>query len=374
MYVTNNFAFFMPFSLILSSLIISVLSTQGMRKKINFKQDRSSLFLLFSFSVTLLISLLHNSSSRMFMNIAGLLIFLLVAIVFLNKIQSVDFKLSLIYKSSLYFVSLLIFTPILLYGIKFTDYFGYQGIFYNPNSFGNIVSTFSVLLFSFFTPNVLEKNITKVKVLSYLLLLFILFYLMLLSSSRSSILTTIFVYSLIIFQVLRDKKSTIRINKYIILLVVTTFIFLVFMSGIFNDLFETRLINKFSRHEDEITSGRVYVWKIIVDKANFFGNGTEFMKNLPIGAHNTYLSILGQFGFVNLILYLLILLRIIIRSYCFLIRSYSKYRYIPFFITIALIMLSFTEGMLMKYSMLITFLSYGSIINFKHYEDTTNNQ
>ncbi|MGS4343980.1 hypothetical protein ACKUSY_00005, partial [Myroides odoratus] len=134
----------------------------------------------------------------------------------------------------------------------------------------------------------------------------------------------------------------------------------------FREAMDKHFFGKFVKKKSNLLDGRGETWNIIIDNMNFLGHDSYFMSSLPFAPHNTYLSILAQFGILFLMMFLALMIHILWTSYSFSKNDSSLYKYLPLIITINFLILSMTEGMLMKYTMLIVFLAYSCILNFKN--------
>ncbi len=362
LYMTNNLNFTVYLSLVFSAFVMTVLFIKKNKVSYNDTQKTNNI-LIYLFSITMSISFVLNNTLEDFFNIVGLLLFLLISTVLLPNIGTQSLNLKYIYKTSLYLIPILIFVPIPFIGLNYSILYGYQGIFFNPNSFGIVVSTFLIVVISYFIPNSISKKTSNLSKLMFVSLIITTMILLLLSNSRTSIIVVLVVGCLIILQMFREKNTISFKQKRRLVLILTIGLIIVVFTGVIEELFVNMFLEKFKNNESDITNGRSLVWKEIIDNRRLFGNGRQFLLDLPIAPHSTYFSILAQFGSVNLFIYILIIFRMFRASYLFMTNSMSPYRFLPISITTAFILLSFTEGMLMIYTMFISFLSYGSILD-----------
>lgn len=131
------------------------------------------------------------------------------------------------------------------------------------------------------------------------------------------------------------------------------------------DLLDRFIVSKFQAKlgNGDVLSGRGIVWEYTFNNAGLFGGGRDFYEQagIEIGAHNTFISILGQYGWMSLLLLLLFLVVSFIYCLRYTILSNDNYKYFPILIFVCFLTLSMAEGMLFKMSMLATFCCIGTV-------------
>src|SRR5690606_7287271 len=66
------------------------------------------------------------------------------------------------------------------------------------------------------------------------------------------------------------------------------------------------ILSKFDNKSADLLDGRGSVWKQTLSDASLFGNGESyFIDNVGLGAHNTFIHILGVYGWVPMIIFCL---------------------------------------------------------------------
>lgn len=240
----------------------------------------------------------------------------------------------------------------------------YSGIFYSSNAFGNTIAAFSsVCIASMFVNLSNKKNVTK-----QLVILLLLFYLILMSGSRTSIiamLITLIIPSLILL--LRKELNIVQIfkmlSKYLVALIVVLLI--ISRVEIINNAFQTRIIDKFIKKSENQLDGRGEVWIETLKSASLFGNGRDHFATLGLGhgAHNTFISLLGQYGWATLIIFSAFILYVLFKSIKSIILNQSYLQYYTLTTGLSFIFLSLGEAMLMKFSMFLFFITIGSLEN-----------
>src|SRR5690606_9951615 len=96
------------------------------------------------------------------------------------------------------------------------------------------------------------------------------------------------------------------------------------------DYIYSLMFGKYVRSYQDISSGRSRIWLgTLKTGVCLFGNGEEyFMRTYNIGdAHNTFIQILGAYGLLSFILFIIIYVYIIIKS----IKTFKYPEFICFF-------------------------------------------
>lgn len=346
------------------------------REKVHF--DYKSLITIYLFILFSGISSFINSDIQLL--ISSLVIFLLYYTSFsiLPSLSKVNIN-ELIYRSIVISHILIIIIPILLYGF---DSDPYRSIFHNPNTLGGMVATlFAVILSTFlfdiekFIINSKNGKITFPRIFFNILILFGLMYLAVLSGSRASLLALIIVFLIsltyLIIYLIKVKKIVSFISKGALLMGIVTLVIASLLKFTqFNDFLYFNIIYKFERKsaEGDVLDQRGDVWLQTIEEASLFGNGSSyFSSSFDIGAHNTFINILGRLGWAPFIMFVILLIILIIYSIKHTLKnSDDKYKYMPLTLCVCFLMLSMTELMLFKLSMLGMFLSIGAIqISYK---------
>jgi O-antigen ligase len=95
--------------------------------------------------------------------------------------------------------------------------------------------------------------------------------------------------------------------------------------------------------------------------------------HLGLGAHNTYISILGQFGIVVAIPFVGMVTIMLKETFEFARRYYMQdtYALVPLASMTCFVTLSLAEGMLMKSSMFMAFIMAGYSFSYRRERDYT---
>ena len=217
-----------------------------------------------------------------------------------------------------------------------TRLYGYEGIFYNSNSLGQVVCTLMVIVFSSRNGvNIFNSAIFRLVVLAALFLVLIL------TSSRLSLLVVVLVYlaSFLLNRNISRTKTKGLVRSVLILLAL----------GIFwtplKNLVELSVMSKFERKQGDISSGRTELWKVGISNAGFTGLGRDYYMQAGLdnhSAHNTFVSITVQSGYLAGFSYFMFWLSML---YHFFRSRTDPLNRLGFLLTLCFILLSFGESM-----------------------------
>lgn len=173
----------------------------------------------------------------------------------------------------------------------------FRGIFYNPNSMGQYASTSASICFGALIAGFNLKR--PVKALIFVSIPVLIVFL-LASNSRGAILA---LGLSIITGVYFSKRGNIfKMNRKIVggILLIGISI----LSGYYFGVIDPMLDKMIMRSESDISGGRMEIWQSALTEFSFFGHGQNYFVELGTsGAHNTFISHLGQYGFFIAILY-----------------------------------------------------------------------
>lgn len=265
----------------------------------------------------------------------------------------------------------LLLLPILLDRINSMPY---QGIFYNPNSLGGVAVTVFVVFASMFFGEI-EKvifyenhGISRNMILNVLIMLGLLL-LIASSASRTSFLAgLIAIVTGLLFLVVTAFRYKRVTNLFMKSAIITPFaILFYFVANLFlplNDIINRNIIEKFQRKSGDILDRRGDVWVQTIQEAGLFGKGQGFFTEyIGISSHNTFISILGMYGWVPFVVYGVFFIMAFYYSVRYCLNSNSKYKYLPVLMLVTFLSLSMAENMLYKLSMLATFILVGVCMN-----------
>lgn len=364
-------------SVLIGMTVILILPLILLFKKRNYEINIFSLIFMFLFLIASMFSAYLNGDINLIIS-AGMILILYIASMIIIPSLLENRSNKIVYKSIMISHLPIIFFPLVIYGINSTPY---RGIFYNPNSFGSIVATLFATMFALFLFKLENYYMNKKQSIRNLmfnfLLLFAIFFLIVLSGSRTSVLTAVGIVligiSIVFIRLFRSKKAVPLIKSFFVgsVLIVGSAVLMKVTS--FYEYLYFNILYKFEIKSDDVLDNRGIVWEVTLKEAGLFGQGSDYFNQTLVGAHNTFISILGEYGWIPLILFCIIIIYGLIKS---LIYAFSKvqdqYKFLPIMFMVCFILLSMGEGMMFKLSMIAMFFSVGSTIrsksNIKEYE------
>jgi hypothetical protein len=267
------------------------------------------------------------------------------------------------------FAYLLGHIPFLLFSTLASEirFISYSGIFSNPNSLGTVAATTFIVYLPFIYRN-LEKIISTPK-FKYIIILFgnssillFLFFLTIISSSRTNFIAavTVFVVTFLLFMYKNLKKnklsSGLTYRIFIILFVYIFSIMVILQFTYFGELVNNSIVSKFEKKSEDILASRGVLWSTTINDASLFGHGREYFPGSIRGSHNSFISILGQYGVISAIVFVLLCLNLLFYGYKYAIKTNDNINFLlPISITLLFILQSMGEGMFLKSTMLLMF-------------------
>jgi len=370
---------------IVLSLLLLLLS--GITIRIEEYGFLSNIFFLVSGFILIILTFLYSRDLVMKVDTLIIVYFLFILIGFISALKNQDFYsfLSIVKLLFLYMFTITLmfnnFKYISINSVLFTFiasfiiiiYFSlkdhplnqrvsvYSGLFDNPNSMGVFAATlFSV---SFVLILINEKKV--VRIFSLLMLVSGIYFIMI-SGSRTSFLTVcivvlIWIVSYVI-TLIKEKRLRTRLLKWIFpsILIVLFCSILFFESELFVD-FQENIIDKFDEKTGNITSSRTSIWLYIINEAGLFGQGAHHLKQeTGLSAHNSFLSIIIEYGWLTGLFYILFWIVAIVKSYLFFLRSdSSKYSLLPIILISNYILLSTMEVLTVHVSAILAMFIVG---------------
>ena len=187
---------------------------------------------------------------------------------------------------------------------------------------------------------------------------------MIISSSRTSFITVIVLLlftSIYLFKKIFYSKYKIRVitlKRVFILMFIFTFIInIIYNFTSIKDVIQLSIFNKFEMKSANITDGRSERWIMVLNEINALGHGSKHYKLAP---HNTFISLLGQYGIFAVFFYILFLINSLKISLRF-IKINNCYNFLPFLSITSFICLSMGESMMLKTNMLLIYFSLSTI-------------
>jgi O-antigen ligase len=224
----------------------------------------------------------------------------------------------------------------------------YAGIFVNPNSTGGVFATFGAIALAHF----LGENSRKR--LAYALLAAFAIGIVLLTRSRGSLASLGLCVAIVWFvmayrSVVSFRQARIFVGLNLAGIVGAWLLWPVLVVP----LLEKVYFKTFDR--GDVTDGRYDLWSYYLSESVAMGRGRDFLLGETRGAHNTFISITVQYGWIAGIAFLLFCIIMLWRAYRFAKIDQSKLRYLPLFACLSFLSLSMIEGMMMKSAMLVMF-------------------
>lgn len=338
-----------------------------------FKRDEikfhiPTLIVMYFFALACSLSGLVNSDMMSLVNGIVFLMLYLTSFSFVHSFKGIQVN-KLVFKAIFVSHIPIVFLPLLFDGVSIG---AYKGIFYNPNSFGNIATTLFVSLFALFLYK-LESRITgtekrKEGLIVQLLLLFFIFFLIIMSGSRTSIIAAVAVMVVglifLIGYLIKARKIIPLITRGSVMGFVCTLIIVLLVK--FTPIYEYLYFNilyKFERKSGDLLDGRGGAWEQTINEAGLLGRGSDFFSRTNVAAHNTFINILGETGWVSLAMFVLFLTIIAYTSTKYVLKANGdRYKYLPVMLLICFVFLSMGESMLFKLIMLTLFFSTGTTV------------
>ncbi|WP_175615807.1 hypothetical protein [Piscibacillus halophilus] len=274
----------------------------------------------------------------------------------------------------------LIIFPLIINGF---DTNPYSGIFYNPNSMGTVAGTIFAVLFAGFLSD-LEYFIRgykidnkKINIFIHGSLLLFSFYLITVSSSRTSFLAAILcvlvgITYLSVYLIKTKKFLSFIVKGGIFSGISALLLMLILKFTRLNEAIYNNIFYKFELRGSQsgVLSSRDDIWGKTIQEAGAFGNGNNYFTEMGIGAHNTFISILGEYGWFSLIIFITFLIIGLYYSAKYSLCDVNdRYKYVPLMMFIIFITRSMGEVMIFKISMIAMFFSLGAVMKRKAFAE-----
>lgn len=233
----------------------------------------------------------------------------------------------------------------------FTTY-RFKGIYKNPNFAGGEAATLCAISCSLF----LQRFISSKNKSLLLPLLSIIFstIIVISTNSRNSVGVIGIILLFFVFLTLRNLNDR---NNFLKILAILFIIIVIVNFSPISDIFKSsisELYEKINRRTGDELGGRQEIWKVVFDRMKFFGNGE---KN-EISAHNTFLSMLDQYGIIPCFLLTLFVIVGVIKSILLALdKNYHDMKFMPLFFFLCFGISCMFEQMLLKNSMLLCLYS-----------------
>jgi len=351
--------------------IALLLITLVLFRKIKLEYNKSLIMLLALFVFTSVISAFFNSDRAMVFDVVVLFsLFIATSVISHSYLKDSTGKV-VVFTLLLSHVPIIII-PLIRDGL---GTFPYMGIFDNPNSFGLVaVTVFAVFLALFLSK--LEKRLfyiekpSRLIMLLYFFLATLSFLVVVFSASRTSFLAGIIVSVIgLFFIVLFSIKNKLAINllfKAILGLPIIWGLYLIVNKYIpLRFYIDDIILSKFDRKSSNVLDGRNFIWEKTIGEAKIFGNGTSYFNDqIGLGAHNTFIHVLGVYGWLPMIMFTLFIA--VALYYCIrFVFSDNDYKYLPLIIFTIFLALSMGENQFYRVTMIASFILIGLVANNK---------
>jgi len=332
------------------------------KRKFDIYFKMSHLIVTFTLILLSLMSSIKNEELTLFISNLALVLIFYIGYYFYNFIYKASvYKYDEFIKVAL-LISLLMIWMIIKYPATNVVY---RGIYENPNTMGVMLVTALILNIAIFfglMESILNKRIILINLL--VSISFPIFFHLTLTLSRTSIIAYIvtFLLTYITYSIRAIYKGRLTsILKHTLFLILIIGIVIYYLPS---DLLEP-IQNKFEQKSGDTLDLRGYIWATTIRDSGLLGQGSNYFDNTFIlGAHNTFISLLGRYGYAYTIIILIIWIWLGIKSFLYTIKSISNiYLYFPFTTWLGVSLLSMAEVMLFKPIMLVFFLSLALLTN-----------
>jgi len=356
------------------SLLILLVFVALKKDKVNYNRSLTITFYLFTL-LSFLSALLNSDMGLLYGSIVLFVLYIILTIVFVNLIRSDG--------NRFVFNSILIsHVPLIALSFLFGTYGGggsFQGIFYTSNAMGSVAATVFILILTVFLNNLelyatTKKRGLRRKLIGTFILSLLSFMLIVITGSRTSFVAGVTVIVLGLFfllcSLLRKRRLLNLVIKSASLVIATgTAYFVVSLIIPINELLDRYIVSKFNQKagSGDILDGRGYIWSETFDRAGLFGGGRDFFSAFSHSSHNTFISLLGQYGWIPVFFFICFLLLSAFYSLKYAFHaSGDKYRYLPILMLIGFVALSMGESMMFKLSMLATLCCTGVVSTYNY--------
>lgn len=297
-------------ALALAYIIIFIIFLLGLLRRyrdFSIFVDKRYLLLSILFLTSNLVSVISNAEVNLILSSLQYFSVYFVLIIVASNLQlnMGILKISLVF-CWMHFIFLLLATVLSL-----PVTYPFLAIFDNSNTMGVLATSLFVTSFTIFLSLPRKKS-------NFFHFIFIVFSFILIvySGSRNALITSLTI--ILISIVIKQYKQIRKVQRNILYLFLNTIKWPLTITGIlivtyfsFQTFFKENILAKFERKAStgDVFDQRTYIWERTFQEASLFGNGsTYFESNFGIGAHNTFVAILGQFGIISSIVFLLLIL------------------------------------------------------------------
>jgi len=227
----------------------------------------------------------------------------------------------------------------------------YAGVFNNPNALGGVLATFATALIA------RAMTVSGVRRSWYVIAIMAIAILTLLTRNRAAIGAIVACFAIVL--ALWLPTAAFRLRSLVLLMaacVTLPFILSYVWPTVIQPVADKFLYNEGT--EGGVTSGRSDIWMAYLSQSTLLGRGRDILDMYEHAAHNTYISLIAQFGWIAGLLFLFFVLTQLVQTW--ILRHRSPSGYLAFMSVLTFLILSLTEGMLMK-STMFTMLLFASV-------------
>lgn len=254
-----------------------------------------------------------------------------------------------------YLICVLILTASIISTGKFS-LSGFEGVFNNPNAMGILCNYFIALnLGESFYCIINEAKVKKSIIVCSIVCLLCL----LATTSRTAILSVVIQLLMFLFMLFIQMLKGIKANTFVkILLICITgvlcFVFFIYFTNIGTKLLGNLLLKSSTlKTNNDLLNGRTRFWEQIWSGRGAFSNGVD---RIQPAAHNTYFSLIDQFGKIPGVAYFIWILM----TFVFVIRRIRRRNnifknYLSIFVLIVFFTTSMTETCMLTFPMIMLY-------------------
>lgn len=330
------------------SLVVICVSSGKLYFQTNSNNIVSRIFIVFIISIA--VSFIDHPEKSMIITVLGLV---LLAYALFVEIPGLKKTLEFSYKDDMYILMITLLIIQLYSVFRGFSFYRFAGIFSNSNFAGGEAATLCALACAFFLQYHFDEKENR-RIVVPIIAVIISTVICLATNSRTSVAAIAFmllITGLLSLRVGGNIHLLKRISALIILVAVSIFVLsrIPFVKASINEN-----ITKITLRRGNELAGRQVRWDTVFNRLKFFGNGEAS----AFGTHNTFLSMLDQYGYIPFVLLILfILIGLFFSIKLALSKENYDMKYLPLFCFICFGITCMFEQMLLKNIMLLCMYS-----------------
>lgn len=354
-YGVKTLSFLQPLMLAFGLLTICI---SAGRLYLNFARKDILSKIFFLFIIFIMLSMVAHFEVSILITFLGLILiwFTMFIQIPMMKIQSND----LYSNDTMLILYVLLIVHIISILTDFTTY-RFAGIYTNSNFTGGEACALCAISCSSFLRIYFDETKRRTGLVVSGLAIAVSTVVGLATNSRTSVMTIVillFLTMIFMLSSIKNKKYFRRMLIVVFILVIVAFV--AYKLGIVNSAI-TEIVVKFTNRRGNELAGRQERWAIVFQRLQFFGNGEKS----AFGTHNTFLSMLDQYGYVPCFLLALFVIVGIIKSLIFVCSDNDDdNKYLPLFCFICFGVTCMFEQMMLKNIMFLCLYS-ASIMTYR---------